>query len=660
MRKTGGPSGLLQCAAMSAGTKNCGQCEHANSIDAMFCSKCGSRLPSREDVERAREAAPEVMATPRAPRRARPIAKTMVGWDGTGGDDPAPPASAQLAAERAAAPAPDAPAPDAPAEHAPAEHAPAEHAPAQRATPNPARRIPASARTMLGMPAPDARAIAEAVERAKAPAAANPAESASDPSARTMPDDPAHLGTLPGEASAPKGPALGPTHRTMLGLPAPKVDLPPADGPETAPRGRAPVVYPDGGFGEGRADGDDEPVLPRKRSGKLAVAMIALGLVVLVGAGVALLMNVFSSADLEAAVVQGEDGEMLDIAVPGATSGTKVRFNGAELPLEAGHARFPLSADDLALGDNRLTVDVIAPDGDVESRTIALRLEMRVRADLGALAQVPPAIDVVVEAPPGSEASLDGEPLTLDDRGRGKRRIAIEGADASAEGVVEHIVRYRVVPPEGEAAQGELRTRIPLSTMQLDRPGAQVVTEKDSVEVAGAVAPGSTVTVAGEEVEVNLGRFLTTHPLPELGEHTIEVVARAPSKAPRVERIQVRRVADLAAEAEGFEVNASLTYARIIQNPTTYRGQKVELIGDVYNVDVSNGRSVLQMLVEPCPDERCPLWVTYPAATDTQLRDRVRVLGTVAGEQQFRSQRGEIRTVPRVDATFLLPARAGR
>ena len=64
----------------------------------------------------------------------------------------------------------------------------------------------------------------------------------------------------------------------------------------------------------------------------------------------------------------------------------------------------------------------------------------------------------------------------------------------------------------------------------------------------------------------------------------------------------------------------------------------------------------MQILVRDCPEgDQCPLWVTFPAATTVELRERVRVFGTVAGEQQFRSQSGQIRTVPRVDATFILP-----
>ena len=645
---------------MSAASKNCGGCGHPNSIDAMFCSKCGTKLPSRDEVEAARalatspppaEPAPTPVppaktsapddTTTRAPRRrVAGAAKTMLGWQP--GQEPAPDA---------------APPPSAAPEGATNVDAEPESSP---------RRVAGSARTMLGMPAPDAQAIEEAVRQAKSQAAASRASAAAEERAATARGlgAPAEEAPAHAEAAPPKKHLVG-TNRTMLGQPAPKVDAPVgATAPESpdadrreseppGPRERARAVYPTS------TDEEDALTLPKKKSGGLAIAMIMIGLLALLGGGAALAVMLSSGSDLRASVVQGDEGEMLEIEVPGAPSGTRVRFRGAEVALEAGRARFPLSAEDLALGDNELTVDVLAPDGSIESETIELHLEMRVRADLGPLQSAPPAIDVVVEVPPGSEVTLDGEALELDAQGRATHRVPIDGAEANAEGVVEHVVRYRVVPPQGDAAQGELRTRIPLTTMQVDRPGSELVTDATEIEVAGAVAPGSTVTVAGEAVPVNLGRFLTTRPLPSVGEHTIEVVARAPGKAPRVERIVVRRVADLEAEAARFEVNRELTYARIAQDPTTYRGQKVEMVGTVYNVDVSGGRSVIQILVADCAEgARCPLWITYPAVTQAALNDRIRVLGTVSGEQQFRSQRGEVRTVPRVDATYVLQAPA--
>lgn len=639
----------------------------------MFCSKCGTRLPDAPALAFASAPGPAPAATPapHPPRRIAGIAKTMIGVP-TQAPEPA-------LAEPTPEPSASAAAPPEPAEAG------------SEAKPAPHRRIAGSARTMLGMPAPDRALVAQAVAEVQARAAARaasegtqqglgpaaqqataasaPSPGANGPSADRVATErglaPAAGAALEAadtiDESATKR-AVGSSNRTMLGQPAPRVPVPDAaevrSSAPPAARGRAPVVYPSDAGEHPSDSGEQEGIaLPKKRSAAPAIAMLAIGLLVLLAGGVLLAYSLVGGSNLRASVVQGENGEMLQIEVPGAAPGTRVRFHGQEAALEAGRARFPLSADDLSLGDNELTVDVVAPDGTVETETIALHLELRVRADLGPLAGVPPAIDVVVEVPPGSEVTLDGTALELDAQGRGTRRYEIDAADANAEGVVEHVVRYRVVPPSGDAAQGDLRTRIPITTLQIDRPGERLVTERDSVEVAGAVAPESTVTVGGEPVEVRLGRFLATRPLPHIGEHTIEVVARTPGKAPRVARIVVRRVEDLEAEAERFEVDEELTYARIAQNPATYRGRNVAFEGVVFNVDVRNGRSVLQMLVSDCPaGTQCPLWVTYPAATEAENRSRVRVLGTVHGEQQYRSQSGEIRTVPRVDATFVLPA----
>lgn len=478
----------------------------------------------------------------------------------------------------------------------------------------------------MGMPAPGAADIEAAVARAKA------SSQASDRRA-------------PGPAASVRP---GRAHNTMLGVHAPTSDA--------AERTDA------------LAESEDEDLALldavgglRRRSATPAFALwvLALGVIAFLMGGVALAFVLFQGGrDIRAQVVQGENGEELEVEVPGAPAGMRVRFLGQEKALSASRARFALGADTLRLGDNELHIDVVDRGGQVESHRLRVDVELRVRADLGPLASVPPAIDVVVEAPPGSEASLDGRALALDRHGHGSRRHPIDGADANAEGWVEHVVRYRIHPPRGEVAQGELHTRIPLTTLQIDRPGARVVTDAESIEVAGAVPPQATVRVGEETVPVREGRFVHRLTLPELGERSVEVVAQAPDRAPRHVTLVIRRVADLAAEAARFEADAEVTYERLAQNPNIYRGRSAGFAGLVYNVDVRQGHSVLQMLVDPCASgQQCPLWVTYPMATEVERGANVRVLGTVGGEQQFRTQSGQVRTVPRIDAQFVLPRR---
>jgi hypothetical protein len=49
--------------------------------------------------------------------------------------------------------------------------------------------------------------------------------------------------------------------------------------------------------------------------------------------------------------------------------------------------------------------------------------------------------------------------------------------------------------------------------------------------------------------------------------------------------------------------------------------------------------------------------VVDPQGNDVSVDSWVRVLGTVDGEQQFRSEKNEIVTVPKIVAHFVLPAK---
>lgn len=702
---------------MSGAPKVCSSCGHASSPDARFCGRCGAPF------------AAEVPAAPAAPAApARGAHATMIGasLDDLPG---APPSTAS--APRTLIDAPLEPPPGLPP--SPFASPPQSAQPAPRAAqnktmlgvalqppegfappmqtqvdapadthrdmlaqpaPEPARAGKQN-RTMLGMPAIDAAAIAATAQRASqpevqpapaapAPVAASPAIPDAAPAPRVTPSPNAPAATVigafspaaqAGQGAAPvqaapaqpaaaqpetsKRSALGPSNRTMLGVVAPVAAVAAAQAAAApAPAASAPAAP------SSVDDAGDLSIAglpsPAKRSRGLLVAMLGLGVVLMVCvvAGLAWWRFGPRPAAMRATVAQSEEGEALEVELPGAPEGSRVRFGGAEQPLVAGRARLPLSAEALHVGDNPLDIEVVAPGGAVESHRVTLTLELRVRADLTTLDAAEPAITVVVEALPGSSATLDGTALPLDAAGRGSRAFPIAGLAPSAEGVVQHDVRWTVQPPSGEAAEGTLTTRVPLTTIQIDRPGTEVVTDRDRVEIAGAVPPQATVTIDGAAVPVNEGRFLHTYPLAALGEARPSIVARAPGRAPVTRTITIRRVADLAREAASYDVDRSLTYARIAPSPAHFQGQRVALEGRVYNVDVQAGRSVLQMLVRDCPGgQRCPLWVTYPAATDVTVESWVRVLGTVAGEQQFRSESGQVRTVPRVDAVYVLPAR---
>jgi hypothetical protein len=560
-----------------------------------------------------------------------------------------------------------------PADQPPAPAAPA-HAPGamgrtmlgipQTARPSPAgtpasepepARAPAAkagARTMVGMP----NLAAPAATSSGGDAGAQPARAAGQGREQTLVGMPEASGFSDTDPLRPPGSApAARDSRTLMGLEDGAAAVEDAvvvgDGRASSP---SRTSQPRASRPSGRGSGYQTlPGVRRRSALLLALAGAALAAAALLAY---LALRGDHGPDLRVRVVSSGAGETMVFEVPGAAAGAKLRFGGQEKPIEAGRVSFPLAPDSLRVGKNVVLYDLVQPGGEVQLGKVSLAVDYRVTLDTAPLRAGKAAVDVVVSALPGSQVWLDGQPLTLDPQGRGVRSDPLQlGASA---GRVEHVVNYRVQPPSGETSVGELRTSIPVTTMEIDKPGADVITDRDAVEIAGAVDKRATVTVDGKPVTVEQGRFLHHYPLPKAGHYQPAIVATSEGKAPHAITLKIERVADLAAAAKGFSADPQLTYAKIAQNPAIYRGQRVALEGRVYNVSVESGRSVLQMLVRECPSsQRCPLWVSYHAATDFTVDSWVRVLGTVQGEQQFRSETDEVKVVPKVEAAFLLPAK---
>jgi hypothetical protein len=169
------------------------------------------------------------------------------------------------------------------------------------------------------------------------------------------------------------------------------------------------------------------------------------------------------------------------------------------------------------------------------------------------------------------------------------------------------------------------------------------------------------VTIEGQEAAVSAdGSFRVEVPLPSAdteGRATLHVVARRAGSAPRALSVSLRRVPDLRRAASELVVDRTLGYGQLADTADAVRGRLVSLEGQVYNADVQDGRGVLQMLVRGCTrTDRCPLWVTYAPADPVEPGAVVRVVGVAGGTQQFRAESGETRTVPRIDATYVVPA----
>jgi hypothetical protein len=394
------------------------------------------------------------------------------------------------------------------------------------------------------------------------------------------------------------------------------------------------------------------PPLPMQSSAMRFVWLLVGALAVLaVGGGVLAWLSA-RSLNLRVRVVTEAGAERLEIEAPGSPAGAKLRFLGVEQPLTAGVARFPLKADALTIGENHLAIDLVRADGKVDSSTVDLKVAYRVRLETAKLAASNPEVEVIVDAVPGSKVLLDNTTLALNEHGHGVRPYPVAGQSG---GELAFAAHYHVEPPGERAEDGKVELTLAVASMQIDRPGPEVITDQPVLEIAGAVEPSAAVDIDGAIVEVNDGRFLYRLKLAEPGTRRLTVIARAKGKAPRVSEINVQRVADLTLAAASFTPDPSLTYARIAQKPVIYRGQKAAFDGRVYNVEVDAGKSVLQMLVLDCPAQsRCPLWVEYPQATEATIDSWVRVLGVIAGEQQFRSKQGQVQTVPSMHAQYVL------
>lgn len=663
----------------------CPQCQHPFRPETKFCGQCGYDLVGR----------PPVAAAPAAPSGGRDFAKTML--------DPSP-AGAGAAPKKTPqrtmlgmAAVPIAPPGQAPPAQAPGGTAPTPVGPSVAAAPSapqpaaPARPKKPMQRTMLGMPmvsaedaqgtppAPAAPAAGPAASGASgfapAPVASAPSPGAllsaqADASPADVPEPAA-----PAPAARPEKVKPAASNRTMLGV----AMAPPAGAPKAKPAaksnrtmlgmpagmgaaggtGAAAPSAPDPGVAGDAWEDDDVPAgLPRKSGGGkgLTIAIVLLVVVALGGAGFAAWQYFGGGGpELGVTVVHGETGEMLQIDVPGAAEGTRVRFNAREVPLETGRARIPLQANDLRIGDNELHVEVVAPDGSVERADVLLSVQYRVRADLSALEQEQPTLRIVVDAVPGSTVTLNEAAVTLDPSGHGVVDHPLDAGDEAQH--FERTFHYRVVPPGGAPAEGDVAVRVPFATLQVERPGRTTVTERGRIEVAGSSHPDATVSLDGAALQLtDEGRFVTHIEVPELGEAQHALIARQPGRAPRQRSFTIRRVADLAAEARSYQVDSSLTYARVAANPDTYRGQRAAFVGRIYNVDVHDGKSDLQIVLRECPGAgRCPLWVAFDGATDASLNDWVRVVGEIGGRQQFRAPSGEVMSVPRLDAVFVVP-----
>ncbi|MDW8245135.1 MAG: hypothetical protein RMJ84_01025 [Sandaracinaceae bacterium] len=381
-------------------------------------------------------------------------------------------------------------------------------------------------------------------------------------------------------------------------------------------------------------------------------SFIAIGAWFLLGGGVT----------VQASIRQEGGKEYLHLQLKNTDPNALVKVGKEERRASKGVVDFPFDTSSLKVGENTLHV-LVQSKGKALNIPISLRLDHRVRTDLSGLLEDPPFIAVVVEALPGSKVSVEGNPVNLDQEGRGVHRFMLSEFQLPEKGSWNHSFSYSITLPDGSKRDGSLSFRIPPIQLSIRQPLDGAITDRPSVKVIGRImrlkeGVNFDVRVNGNPVTVDgNGEFASEVALgpPSEEPYPIDIVARSDRHLPRTIRVMVKRVPDLLREATNFNADSKITYAQLMNTPESIRGKRIVVEGKVYNVDVQDGRGVLQILMQGCtPSTRCPLWVNYAPAEQIEKNTMVRVFGVAAGLQGFRSQQGEDRIVPRIDATIVL------
>src|SRR5262249_24408065 len=122
---------------------------------------------------------------------------------------------------------------------------------------------------------------------------------------------------------------------------------------------------------------------------------------------------------------------------------------------------------------------------------------------------------------------------------------------------------------ESAAREGSL-LRPTEASLQMDFSGDEIITDRPYAFLGGSIPPSATLEIDGRAIELNAGRFAHKVDLPNPGTATVELVTKAPERPPFTLKVKVTRVANLAKEAERYQVDPALTYAVFEKSPETY------------------------------------------------------------------------------------------
>lgn len=460
----------------------------------------------------------------------------------------------------------------------------------------------------------------------------------------------------------PQGPANVPGGRTMLGVAVPGIApnpnaqyaAPPApiELPPIVPA-PAPLIEP-------------APLAPLRAPAKRGVPIVLVALIValmLVVGGGAIALLVRGGTPLVASARVGPQGEdQLHLECEKCPDETRVSSGPASATFKGQQADLPLPAQ-LVVGSNPIELVLARPGARTETVKLVVPVSFRVETDLSEITATPPRLLVRVEAKPGSQVKIDGTSIPLAD---GAATLTVPLGDEAVGprddlGTVDKTVTYEVTS-DGKTERGTVKARVPIAPLHVDAPGSLVLTDAATLLVAGRAVKGASVTVAGRPATSRPdGTFEAQVDVP--GDMTIAVNAwmpKAPASAPlgtRTVVLKVHKVGSLADEAREQDAANSLGYDAVANAIEANVGQPFVVHGPVLDARTANHQTVLVVNdVRGCATRRCPVRVVYGGDTPVARGEIVRAYGLIAGTVAT----SDGRTVPQLDATFLVKGGAGR
>ncbi len=455
--------------------------------------------------------------------------------------------------------------------------------------------------------------------------------------------------------------------KTMLGMQSAEglaPSLPPAPNPHAPaePAATAParaVAHAQSDAPSDQDDGDEPVVLPGPRSLLRSWWLVGGGLLLFaIGVGAWLGSGSLHEVSFVGEYVWRDDGAKLNLQVDGADEGLKVAWKEQEVSVHNGRATLNLDDQDLAPGTVSFDIRWRPANRDAwHNQSVKVDVPFHVFADQERLSRKPPELRVVVRAPKGSKVTLD-ERVVVPSGDRFERVYTLKEPEPSDDRMVHHS-RFTITTPEGDSHQGTHIFNAPVAYLQVMQPPDNFVTTKDTVVLRGKVHDGATVELDGTKLRLRNGLFHSLFRLQSHGKYSPTLTVRQEGFVPRQQRITIRRVDDLAQAARTFEADETIDYAALTERAETIEGTPVAFSGYVYHSGASGHDTSVQVLLKQCPSgDKCPAWVTYPAAIQVADRSWVEIRGYADGFQKFRTRDNKTDSIPRIRAIFLLPTKS--